>query len=266
VQLTEGELIAIFVAEKALQQHAGAPYEAELRSGLEKLCRSLPEPVTVDLGAFGETISFEAGPTRPVETEIYRQALCAIQERRCLRLRYYAASRNEETVRQVDPYHLHNNAGDSYLIAFDRGRGAYRDFALSRIRDLQPADGTFALRTDFDRSRYLANQFGGFRGTEPVEVVVRFDAYQARWMREKRWPGETERVEQGDGGLTLRLTVTSLEGVLRWVLQSGSHVEVLAPEELRERVAEEGRAMAALYGEEEAGDRRQEIGDRRQEK
>lgn len=247
VTLTEGELVAIFLAEEALRRYAGAPYEAELRSAFQKLCRALTEEVTVDLDSFAEAITFEVGPTRQVEVETFRQAQQAVQKREQLRLRYYAASRNEEGTRIVDPYHLHNHTGDWYLIAYDQGRHGYRDFALSRIRHLEPTGRRFTLRPDFDRRAYLANQFGGFRGEQAVEVVVRFDPYQARWMREKTWPGETGREEHPDGSLTLRLTVTSLEGVLRWVLQYGSHVAVLGPEELRRAVVEEAQKIANMY-------------------
>jgi len=253
VTLTEGELVALFLAEKALRSQAGGPHEAELRAAFEKLCRALPESVTVDLGAWEETISFAGAPTRPVEAQTYRRVLEAVQKRRQLRLRYYAASRDAEGERTVDPHHLHNHAGDWYLIAWDQGRGAFRDFALSRIRGLEPTGQGFGLRSDFDRRAYLAEHFGGFRGGEPVEVVVRFDAYQSRWMREKSWPGEAGREEQADGSLNLRLRVTSLEGVLRWVLQYGSHVEALQPEELRAAVVAEARKMAEMYREEDDG-------------
>lgn len=247
VTLTEGELVALFLAEKALRAQAGGPHEAELRAAFEKLCRALPEAVTVDLGAWEETISFAGDPTRPVEVETYRRVMEAVQNRRQLRLRYYAASRGAEGVRMVDPHHLHNHAGDWYLIAWDHGRKAFRDFALSRIRELEPTGQGFPLRPDFDRRAYLSDHFGGFRGAEPVEVVVRFDAYQARWMREKTWPGEAGRKEQADGSLNLHLKVTSLEGVLRWVLQYGIHAEVLQPEELRGKMAEEVQRMVEMY-------------------
>lgn len=249
IRLSEGELFALYLAEKALHSYAGAPCEDELRAAFRKLCMALPDEVTVDLSGFAETVSFDGGPTRPVEAETYRQALQAVQDRRSLRLRYYAASRDEETARTVDPYHLHNGAGDWYLIAFDHGRADYRDFALSRIRAVTTTEETFTLRDDFDRAAYLANQFGGFRGVDPVEVVVQFDPFQARWMREKRWPGETGREEHADGALTLRLTVTNLDGVRRWVLQYGRHATVLAPPELRAAVAEEAGKMAARYAE-----------------
>ena len=46
VQVTEQELIALFVAEKALAQYKGTPFEKPLHAAFQKLTGSLPEPLT----------------------------------------------------------------------------------------------------------------------------------------------------------------------------------------------------------------------------
>ena len=50
-----------------------------------------------------------------------------------------------------------------------------------------------------------------------------------------------------DGGVVLRLTVSGEGDLLRWILGYGSHVEVLEPEWLRERVAAELARAAEAY-------------------
>ncbi|MCC6446495.1 MAG: WYL domain-containing protein [Armatimonadetes bacterium] len=247
ILMTEGEMLAFFVAEKVLRQYAGTPYEPALSSAFRKLCRALPEKVTVDLRFYDRAISFDIGPARPLEVDCYRRILAAVRERKRLGLRYYAASRNEESDRLIDPYHLHNQQGDWYLHAYDHTRQAMRDFALSRIHAIRETGEDFTIPEDYDRDEYLKRQFGGFRGGEEYDITLRFDPYQSRWMREKQWPCETGREEQPDGSLILHLTVPHLEGLLRWVLQYGSHVEVMEPVEFRERVAVEARKAAALY-------------------
>jgi predicted DNA-binding transcriptional regulator YafY len=92
--------------------------------------------------------------------------------------------------------------------------------------------------------------FGSFRGDGCFDLVIRFDPEQSRWMREKSWPGETQRAEGADGSLTLTLQVTNLKGVLRWVMQYGSRAEVREPAELREMLREQVRAMEICYGRE----------------
>ena len=48
ISITEGELMALFVAEKVLKQYKGTPYEKELRSAYEKLTANLPDEISID--------------------------------------------------------------------------------------------------------------------------------------------------------------------------------------------------------------------------
>ena len=87
-----------------------------------------------------------------------------------------------------------------------------------------------------------------FRGREPFEVEIVFDEYQSRWMRERGAFHPTEQREELPGGeLRIRMRVTALDGVRRFVMQYGRHVRVLGPEELREEIRQEIMAMARAY-------------------
>src|SRR3974377_2351926 len=58
VQITEGELFALVVAEKALQQYRGTSFEKPLLSAIKKMEQSLPHTVSVDVAALERKISF----------------------------------------------------------------------------------------------------------------------------------------------------------------------------------------------------------------
>jgi predicted DNA-binding transcriptional regulator YafY len=247
ILLTEGELFALLLAKQVLDQYIGRPYEAELRRAFARICEALPEAITLDAEQLEAMISFRAEPARLVDPEMLLQVQEAIRLRRRFKMRYYVASRDEETERVVDPLHLHNYQGDWYLVAFDLGRQALRDFAISRILEVHPTGEPATEHPEFDRDAYIAGHFGGFQGDREIEVVIRFDGYQARWIREKTWPGQIAQAEQEDGSLLLHLRVTSLEGLQRWVLQYGSHAQVLTPPELRQRIRHEAEKMVKLY-------------------
>ena len=87
------------------------------------------------------------------------------------------------------------------------------------------------------------------RGAAVVEVAVRFDKYQARYIRERVWQADQSIEEGADGGLTLRFCASGLNEIARWIMSYGRHAQVLAPPELRAIVAENVRAMSAIYGE-----------------
>src|SRR5262249_27701806 len=58
IQITEGELFALLVAEKALQQYRGTSFEKPLLSAIKKMQQSLPETISLDLADVDRTISF----------------------------------------------------------------------------------------------------------------------------------------------------------------------------------------------------------------
>src|SRR5579864_5566188 len=58
MQITEGELFALVVAEKALQQYRGTSFERPLLSAIKKMEQSLPDTISLNLADVGQTISF----------------------------------------------------------------------------------------------------------------------------------------------------------------------------------------------------------------
>ncbi len=93
----------------------------------------------------------------------------------------------------------------------------------------------------------MASAFQIERGDQMYEIAIRFDEYQARYIRERKWHDLEQKEEQGDGGLIYRVSTAGLNEMKRWVMAFGAHAEVLAPEELRSAVADEAARMLALY-------------------
>src|SRR5208283_1843988 len=58
LQITEGELFALIVAEKALQQYRGTNFEKPLLSAIRKMEQSLPDTISLNLADIEQTISF----------------------------------------------------------------------------------------------------------------------------------------------------------------------------------------------------------------
>ncbi|MDD2574563.1 MAG: WYL domain-containing protein [Bacillota bacterium] len=80
-----------------------------------------------------------------------------------------------------------------------------------------------------------------------IDVAIRFDPHQARWIRERNWHPSQRLEFLEDGSLILTMTVSSLDEVKRWMLGFGRHAEVLKPKKLRQAVAEEIKAMEYIY-------------------
>jgi proteasome accessory factor B len=74
-------------------------------------------------------------------------------------------------------------------------------------------------------------------GQGNFEVLLRFNELAADYIREKRWHESQELKELPDGGVELRLRLSSLAEVERWVLGWAGNAVVLQPPELAQSVA-----------------------------
>ena len=249
LRVTEGELVALFLAERLMQQYRGTPYEHDLATAFNKLTSQLPGEVSVDLSHLDEAFSVRPAAVGAGDVRRFRQVARAVREGRRLELLYWTASRNEERRRVVDPYHLTSVMGDWYLVAYCHLREEVRMFAPGRIRSVRDTGERFERPADFRIEEYLDGSFRAMRGDgKPRQVRLRFTAEAARWVREKRWHPSQRLRERPDGGVDLTLRLTHLQEVKRWVMSYGAACEVLEPEELKKDIQNELGRMTRLYG------------------
>jgi predicted DNA-binding transcriptional regulator YafY len=246
VTLSQGELIALYFAEKVVRQYRGTPFEADLVAAFRKVQDLLPEEVRVSPDSLDAYLSLDLGPLHAPDAAVFHDLLTARRLRRKAVARYRSLSSNRTSDRRIHPYHVFNHRGDWYVAAFDETRAAVRVFALHRIRRLTVTTEPFAVPRGFSFKRYAADSFGVEQG-RPAEVHIRFAPRQARWIRERRWHRSARIQEELDGGIVLRLKIAETGEIRRWVLQFGSEAEVLRPASLRRAVADELAAAGKRY-------------------
>src|SRR5262249_17422943 len=249
VPMTEGELLALALAERVLRQFRGTPYAPDLARAFRKITEGLTDRVTVDLGDLADSYSFRTRGAEEFDPETFRALAVAVRDRRRIVLCYWTASREEETSRAVDPYHLACVDGHWYLIAFCHLRDGVRMFAPSRIRSLEPTDATFEIPGDFRVDEYLDRSFCVLRGApdEVYRVRLRFTGEAAKYVRGRAWHRRPTMEARAGGGLILGLEVSHLREVERWALSWGPACTVIEPNELRHQVAESLAEAVALY-------------------
>lgn len=250
--LTEGEILTLALGLDLLGRYRGTSLEPVLQSLLEKLPLFFPQHISIRAEALQQVISFGIEPLRGKEEKVednFRLLSRAILERRRVEMLYYTASRDAYTRRQVDPYHLRHMEGAWYLFAYCHLRREVRIFALDRMDQLSLLEETFSPPAEFNVQQLLRDAWRLELGGQPRPVVVRFDREAARYVRGKQWhPSQTMR-DLPDGSLLFQIIVGGLGEVTRWLLQFGSHAEVIEPLELRQAVADEIERMADVYRE-----------------
>ncbi len=238
MQITEGELFALLVAEKALQQYRGTNFEKPLVSAFKKMTASLPDTISFNLEDWEQTISFRTSAEAILDLEVFDALAQATANRRQLELAYRKPGRGLVEPRVVDPYHLANINGEWFLFAWCHLRKDLRTFVPARIKTVKETGETFQRPKKFSLEKRLRDSFGVHSGQGEFDVVIRFDERVADFIREKRWHPSQKIKTLRDGGLELSMRLSSLIEVQRWVLGWGGNALPVGPPELVTAVRE----------------------------
>jgi proteasome accessory factor B len=243
LQITEGELFALLVAEKALQQYRGTTFERPLLSAFKKMAASLPDTVSLNIADWEQSISFRTRAEPILNLAIFDALSKAAGQRTQLQLTYRKPGQRATELRVVDPYHLANINGEWFLFAWCHLRKDIRTFVPARIQAAEPTGKTFARPQKFSLEKRLRDSFGVQSGQGHFEVVIQFNELVADYIREKKWHESQVLRELKNGGLELRMKLSSLAEVERWVLGWAGNARVMKPPELAESVANAARKI-----------------------
>jgi proteasome accessory factor B len=246
IQITEGELFALVVAEKALQQYRGTNFEKPLLSAIRKMEQSLPDTISLNLADIEQTISFRTRAEPVLDLKIFDALAKAVSQRKQLELAYRKPGQRQPEKRIVDPYHLANINGEWFLFAYDHARKDIRTFVPARVQSVQPTGKTFERSQKFSLEKRLRDSFGVRSGEGEYDVVIRFNARVADYIREKRWHESQQLRELKGGGVELRLKLSSLVEIERWILSWGGDAKAVKPHELAEAVKRAAKRILRL--------------------
>ena len=174
-------------------------------------------------------------------------AATAVLKRAKLWIRHYNRKKDEETEREVSPQRLVHYRDNWYLDAWCHLRNDLRSFAVDAIRDARLVDARAREIADAELDEHLGAGYGIFAGKEVEWATLRFTPEAARWVAAQSWhPKQRARIEK-DGAYLLELPYAEMPELVMEILKFGPDVEVLAPAELRERVAQSVAAAAQRY-------------------
>ncbi len=244
IPLSLPEIVALLVSRDLLDHGGAGPFGpavasafAKIRALLTPRALELVERMRASVGARTVGAKLQLGAEEHL-AEIHR----ALAEQRTLQMRYYSLSRDAETDRRVDPYHVTFYSGGLYLMGYCHLRRDVRIFATERIRAVTALRETFVRPADFDAEAYLRGAWGIVRG-DLVAVRVVFSRAAAPHVRGRLWHSSQEVRELPGGRLELQLLVADTLEVRRWLLGFGAEVEVLAPLALGEAIRREAERL-----------------------
>jgi proteasome accessory factor B len=242
ISVSEGDLVAILVAEKALEQYRGTPIAAELERVFSKITDLLPDKITIRPELIFNKFSFTTPPTRAIDMETWSTVVRGLVGQKELRMNYKAV-KDGAAQWLVAPLHMANLQGEWYLFGKAEGEDIIRQFAIGRIQKVSLTDKAFEVPVDFDAKKLLANTFGRFVSNKVHIIHLLFKKEVAAWVLEKQWgPKQTIKTRR-NGDIELSFSAAGVFEVFRWVMAWGRWVKVLAPTELKKMVDDEIMAM-----------------------
>ena len=247
LQISEGEIVSLFVAQRAMAQYRGTPFEQPLRVACEKLMEGLKGEFSVAWGDLDAAISFRNIETNPVDINVFTDLNFAIQHSREVTFDYCKLGAKGYESRRIRPYHLTCVNYQWYIIGHDTLRNEVRRFVLGRMQLLRMLEAKFTRPKNFSADKLLRGSFGVFSGDKPIEIRIWFDAFAARLVRERTWHPSQEIRQLANDEIELKLTLTSTVEISRWILSWGPSAKALAPNELVKEMARKLKETVARY-------------------
>ena len=245
IEVSEGEVAALFVAQKALAQYRGTPFERPLRSAFRKIADSLRDRVSFSWSDLEEAISFHSTGASVADLALFETISQGVLRSQELEFEYRKLQSKGYEARRVRPLHLACLENQWYVFAEDLARKDLRTFALPRMRNVNLTNTRFRRPKNFSISKVLSGSFGVFEGGKRHRIRLKFDPFATRLVSERTWHESQRFREAKDGTATLEMELGGLEEIERWVLSWGSHVRVLEPRALAENVHREAEAIVA---------------------
>lgn len=247
ITVSQGELVALLVAQKAVEQYRGTAFEKPLHAAFEKLVSSLGDEASVSLHELSEAVSFRSAGVPQAQIKVFELLADAVMFSQTVEFDYLSLRVNKPERRCVEPYHLACINNQWYLIAKDKARDSLRTFALPRIAEAKNLKTSFQRPANFSAAEMLSGSFSAFEAGKTEKIRIRFDAFAARLVSERQWHKSQRMQKNPDGSGELTMQVGVAPDLESWILGWGGHAEVLAPPSLRQRIAETGRQLASNY-------------------
>jgi predicted DNA-binding transcriptional regulator YafY len=237
LSFTADEAALLLLGGELVRDRVDPQLRKSAEEALRKLASVLPPERRAEMERRRQGLFFASLGTQADDRRL-ALARRAIEDRRVARLVYHALRREQPDPRDVEPIRLVHIGDAWYLAAYCRLRLDVRLFRLDRIDRLELLEERYMAGPRHVLSEPIARDL-----TEYPEVRVRFDRDVLRWIRERQ-PWVLLREEHDRDGPIFVYALRDVQELLTWLLSWGRAAEVLSPDWVRARLAEEARAIA----------------------
>ncbi len=222
----------------------------------DELCRLIDRVVGPDYSTgrrlcharISEKISVKNIEYARVNEQFFQLTVTALLTDLPLRISYRSPHSGAVTERTIQPLHLLHYMGSWHLLAWCASRKAIRNFALSRLLQVETSADTLLLPAGLPPIKeYTRRHFGIIQGGETREVTLRFSARIASRIQEQVWHSRQQLKSDQDGSLLLSFPTADFRELTKVILGYGAEVQVVAPKDLQSLIKKEIKKMNKIY-------------------
>lgn len=252
LRFTLHEALSVHLAARLLaasldRQNAHAA--SALRKIGQALARLAPQ-ISVYITSSAEEIDELARSVNPTYMRVLEMLANGWAEGRKVRVWHRKSAPDPVVEYTFSPYYIEPGAvgRSTYVIGLREPPGEMRTLKVERIEQAELLREPYTIPDDFDPAQLLRDAWGiWYTGEEPVEVTLRFSPAVASRVQETCWHSSQQVETQADGSLVWRARIAEPQEMMPWIRGWGAEVEVLGPEGLRNKVADDLRLAFTLY-------------------
>jgi predicted DNA-binding transcriptional regulator YafY len=184
---------------------------------------------------------------RSAPPEHFGVVATALLKRSRLWIRHYNRKDDRETEREISPQRLVHYRDNWYVDGYCHMREGLRSFAVDAIRAAELRDARAKEIPAAELDDHLGSGYGIFAGRDVQWATLRFTPEAARWVAAQIWHPKQRARFEADGRYVLEIPYANDRELLMEILKFGADVEVVAPADLRQRVADALRNAATQY-------------------
>ena len=241
------EIIALTFIKEIISPHEGTPYKKAFQKTLNRIRTTLPEKMQAFLEeASAAYYPHHRGQREHPSPKIFKTAHRAINERKVCNITYRATSTGQTKTYPITPLGFSYYHNRYYLLCLNPNYDDLLTLAAERIQALEITSQTFEPPDDLDIENRIQQAFG-ITLEDPIDVKIRFSAWQARYIKQRTWHPSQKIKELDDGEIILSFKAGGFYEIKSWILSHGADAKVLEPASLREAIIEELKKNLNLY-------------------
>lgn len=234
LMFTEKEAFAFLAAEKLIDRFSDAGLKEGYKSGIDKIKSVMRLAEIKAMDNFTDNVSsLDLRFKNPADSQnILQHLMSEIFKRKKVQISYFSYSRQEASIRKVDPIGIFFSMSHWYLIAFCNTKKDYRTFRVNRIQEIINTD------KDFEQEHPpLSSLLKSLKDKDNLqEVIIEVSKNDLSFIDDSKYYQGLITEKDKEDKVELHFMIFSIDRFARWYLSYIDIAKIISPNSLKTAV------------------------------